>query len=329
MDERKPRQVPRVLYDEDEDESSNKPTHIQPTPSDGVPDASVAVREQASRSRAPTAPMRPYLVVVGGRESVGRYYPIEDGMVIGRAVGADIVLDEAGVSRRHARVGLLPDGAFYFEDLGSSNGLLYGGVRVTSQIVREGARIQIGDAVLIPLHIQDAGFDFQKNLFMSATEDPTTRLAHRGYFTSMAERECSLASRYGVPLSLAVLLVDQFHALLQSYGAPAGTIILKSIAHIAKRKAPRGLLVARHGVDQLAVILPETAASAARAWAEEVRSATSNVKFDFTSTSARVTVSGGLASTGEDGCTTMRELTARAEARLAQSKLEGGNRMTM
>ena len=301
-------EIPRIRYDDDDDDGGDKPTMLH---------------KLAQRSLE-----KPFLLVVGGDASVGRYCAIESGMVIGRSVGADIVLSEEGVSRRHARVAVLPDGGFHFVDLGSSNGMRCKGARVVSQVLREGERIQIGEAILVPLHIKDAGANFQRNLFASATEDPTSRLAERGFFTAMAERECSLAARYGVPLSLTVIAVDQYHALIKAHGAALGIILLKSIGHIAKRRAPPGVLVARHGVDQLAVLLPETTAASALTWASSVLAAASSVNFEFTSHSIDVTISAGVAAMGEEGVTSLRELTARAGGRLARSKVEGGSKVT-
>ena len=265
---------------------------------------------------------KPYLLVVGGAESVGHYFPIEDGMIIGRAVSADVVLGEEGVSRRHAQVSILPDRNFFFEDCGSSNGMLFGGARVTSQIVPEGSRIHIGNAILVPLYIEETGYSFQRNLFISATEDPGTRLAHRGYFTTVAERECAISTRYGAPLSLALMSIDQYHSLTQKHGAALGTVLLKAAAHIAKRQAPPGALIARHSTDELAVLLPETTLENATAWADEVCRAAASINFDFTANTVQISMSAGLTWTGEPNSPNIQALIARAESRLARAKPE-------
>lgn len=65
---------------------------------------------------------------------------------IGRGQGADIQVDDAGVSRAHAEIVLgLP---VVIRDLGSTNGTLVEGRRITEAPLHDGARIQIGSTQL-------------------------------------------------------------------------------------------------------------------------------------------------------------------------------------
>lgn len=80
---------------------------------------------------------KPWLLVVAGRRSVGLLFAIRDRMTVGRAE-ADIVLDEAGVSRTHAQIDLLPGGVVRVSDLGSSNGVRVGGRLVKTHRLRHG-----------------------------------------------------------------------------------------------------------------------------------------------------------------------------------------------
>ena len=77
----------------------------------------------------------------------GRTIELRDEVIIGRD-DADVVIDDAEVSRRHAAVRRLP-GALEVEDLGSSNGTFIDGERIEGAIrVGDGARIGLGDTVL-------------------------------------------------------------------------------------------------------------------------------------------------------------------------------------
>ena len=83
----------------------------------------------------------PSLVVVEGRR-VGERIAIPDGRwIIGRDAGSDIVVDDAGVSRRHAAL-TVEGGEATIEDLGSTNGTRVNGVRLTSS-----HRLVAGDEV--------------------------------------------------------------------------------------------------------------------------------------------------------------------------------------
>ena len=66
-----------------------------------------------------------------------------DRVVIGRGRKADLALAEATISRAHAAIGF--DGQlFYVEDLGSTNGTLVNGSRVTKQALKSEDEIQMG-----------------------------------------------------------------------------------------------------------------------------------------------------------------------------------------
>ena len=67
--------------------------------------------------------------------------------VVGRGAGADLRLDDAGISRRHAEI-VLSDPP-RIEDLGSTNGTYVNGERVSSAELYDGARITLGGLDLV------------------------------------------------------------------------------------------------------------------------------------------------------------------------------------
>jgi len=68
--------------------------------------------------------------------------------VIGRGTEADIRLPDTGVSRKHVDV-VLHGGTATVEDLGSTNGTLVNGRRVSRQSLADGDVIRIGHSVLV------------------------------------------------------------------------------------------------------------------------------------------------------------------------------------
>jgi hypothetical protein len=67
---------------------------------------------------------------------------------VGREQGAGLVIDDGGVSRRHARF-LDDDGTIVVEDLGSSNGTFVNGDRISSPVeLAAGDEVQVGGTVL-------------------------------------------------------------------------------------------------------------------------------------------------------------------------------------
>lgn len=70
---------------------------------------------------------------------------------IGRAVGADFIVDAPLVSRVHCRLTALPGGELEVRDLASTNGTYVNGSRVDSARVVPGDRIQVGRVELVAL----------------------------------------------------------------------------------------------------------------------------------------------------------------------------------
>lgn len=87
---------------------------------------------------------RPVLVCMTG-SLAGQVFPVaEGGMELGRAPENDVVVQDDGVSRFHARI-LFDNGSLWLRDAGSRNGVLVNGQRVADhRALRVGDRIAMG-----------------------------------------------------------------------------------------------------------------------------------------------------------------------------------------
>ena len=70
---------------------------------------------------------------------------------LGRAAGADFVVDAALVSRVHCRFTALADGGLEIRDLDSTNGTFVNGHRIATTRLASGDRMQIGRVQLVAL----------------------------------------------------------------------------------------------------------------------------------------------------------------------------------
>ncbi|NPA93358.1 MAG: FHA domain-containing protein [Chloroflexi bacterium] len=113
-----------------------------------------------------------YRLVVKSGGVVGTAYALETAEIyIGRDVQNDIVIAEAEVSRRHARLNRQAD-AYVLEDLGSTNGTFVNGKRlVAPYTLRPGDEIRIGPHVVL---VFEQVFDPDATVAVSA---PTLREA--------------------------------------------------------------------------------------------------------------------------------------------------------
>ena len=76
---------------------------------------------------------------------------------IGRDVNNDIMINDAELSRRHARL-VLQGGGYVLEDLGSTNGTFVNGTRLSGpHVLQPGETIRFGDNVTLSFEV--AGFD--------------------------------------------------------------------------------------------------------------------------------------------------------------------------
>ena len=68
---------------------------------------------------------------------------------IGRATGADFIVDAPLVSRVHCRLTALPHGDLEVRDLKSTNGTFVNGERIEQALLASGDRLQVGRVELV------------------------------------------------------------------------------------------------------------------------------------------------------------------------------------
>ena len=89
-----------------------------------------------------------YLTVVAGERAGLRVELGARPVVIGRVPPADLVIDDSQISRKHCRVSLVME-EVYVADLGSSNGTMVDGKRITQAVMLPaGSRLQVGGHLL-------------------------------------------------------------------------------------------------------------------------------------------------------------------------------------
>lgn len=93
--------------------------------------------------------MPDWTLVIREGSNAGEEFPVDGEVVLGREHGsASLVLDDPGVSRRHASV-RAAGGAITVEDLGSSNGTYVNGARIAGEArLAEGDEVSLGGTVI-------------------------------------------------------------------------------------------------------------------------------------------------------------------------------------
>ena len=187
----------------------------------------------------------------------------------------------------------------------------------------------------------------------SATTDGLTGLANHRVFYERLGQELARARRYGTPVSLLMIDIDDFKELNDTHGHPAGDEALRRLGRLLAEHLRRDIdLPARYGGEEFAVVLPDTRvgpaeregndegacpgegapspghAEGAEILAERLRRVIAETDFPVVEGGppARMAVSIGVASY-PDMAGNMDDLVARADAALYAAKRAGKDRV--
>lgn len=100
--------------------------------------------------------------------------------------------------------------------------------------------------------------DANGELSRRANVDALTSVANRHRFMEAAEEAIEHALRFERPLTLAMLDIDAFKSINDSFGHQVGDTALRDVAAALQTSFPERCLVARIGGDEFVVLMPET-----------------------------------------------------------------------
>ncbi len=302
---------------------------------DGDPDSMKGPDEETTdlvgsvRSLMSVRRDRATLTLLSGRDA-GRVQPVEaNELIIGRGSGATLRIDDKGLSRRHVRI-FLRGGDHFIEDLSSKNGTwLDDDCLANPRKLSSGARIYLGHATVLRFDVHDAREQQAvKQLYESAIRDPLTHLYNRRYFDERSRTEVAYAARHGTALSLVLFDIDHFKQVNDSLGHIAGDAVLRVAGQALSRLARTEDVVVRYGGEEFCILARGIDREGARVLAERVRRSLASTVIPWEEGSIRITVSGGVASTGPD-CATVDLLLRAADEALYRAKRGGRNRVEL
>ncbi len=171
-----------------------------------------------------------------------------------------------------------------------------------------------------------------------AIRDGLTGCFVRRHFMDRLEEELKRCTKYGLPLSVLMLDIDQFKRYNDDHGHLAGDATLKQVAQLLRESLRKMDIVGRYGGEEFVMVLPETRRDGAHEVAERIRSSIARHPFKVYSEETRVTVSIGVAvfhesasgsAAGGNIRETGFELIKRADQYLYRAKQEGRNRVVV
>lgn len=163
--------------------------------------------------------------------------------------------------------------------------------------------------------------------FLSIT-DGLTGLFNRRYFEHNLEREFLRAKRYKNNLSMAMLDIDFFKSINDTYGHQYGDYVLKEVANLLKDSFRKTDMLYRYGGEELAIIMPETSLENAVIPAERLREKISRYEFIYNGTKTKLTVSLGVSSM-DLNMDSQKDIVKFSDSALYNAKKSGRNKVVI
>jgi two-component system cell cycle response regulator len=166
-----------------------------------------------------------------------------------------------------------------------------------------------------------------KRLELLSITDGLTKLYNHRHFQDELARAFEESARYERPLSLAIIDLDFFKKVNDTYGHAIGDEVLKAVALMFQESIRSTDLAARYGGEEFAVMMPETDVDDAIKFAEKIRSLVEGTPIGTQAASIAVTVSVGVSTVPHSRIHSAKELIVSADKALYRAKKGGRNQV--
>ena len=186
------------------------------------------------------------------------------------------------------------------------------------------ARVRAGKRIV---DLQKELVEKNKRLELLSITDGLTKLHNHRFFQDELSRAFEESARYERPLSLAMIDIDFFKKVNDTYGHAVGDEVLKKVSRLYESSARATDLVARYGGEEFAVMMPETSIDDACVFAEKIRSIVESTPVETQAGALYITVSIGVASVPAPRINSPKELIIVADKALYRAKKAGRNQV--
>jgi diguanylate cyclase (GGDEF)-like protein len=295
-------------------------------------------RPTSGSTKALQKERRPALVSLRG-ELMAVPIPLERNQVtIGRALEADVRINDLRASRLHARINSNDDPqtnetVYSITDLSSTNGTLLNGELITEALLSDGDKIVIGDHLFRFDMLDEIDREFQQQIHRLLAHDELTGLLTSKSFFSELRREAARARSESRPFCVLMMDLDHFKEVNDTYGHLVGSKTLEETGHVVKQALRAGDVAARFGGEEFAAFLLDANYAQGLVAAERVRVAVAEHAFPATrqdsaepNATHSITISIGVAPFPDDA-TDPIQLVELADSALYRAKRDGRNRI--
>ena len=278
--------------------------------------------------------LRPALVFLNG-DLLAVPIPLErEEVILGRALEADVRVNDTRVSRQHARITTVEDREsgkkqYVLTDLGSTTGTQLNRQAVIQDTLQHGDKITIGRHILRFELLDEIDREYQHQIWrLLAHDDLTGLLSSRSFFSEL-RREVAKAKQAGNEFCVLMMDIDHFKAVNDTYGHLTGSKTIEEIGLCITRTLRTGDAAARFGGEEFAAFLLDANLQQAVVAAERIRKAIEQQPFSVIKKGKpsgihHVTMSLGIATYPTDSSDPI-ELVEMADSALYRAKRMGRN----
>lgn len=168
----------------------------------------------------------------------------------------------------------------------------------------------------------------RRQMEKQAAHDSLTGLHNRRTFEERLTHEFARTQRYGRPLSILMMDIDDFKKINDQHGHDWGDAVIKGVAKVLAERTRQSDISARYGGEEFIVLLPEVALDGAILAGEKLRQEIAGLKFEPESAAVfTATVSIGAASTSARGYEHGQAVIKDADLALYKAKRNGKNKV--
>jgi diguanylate cyclase (GGDEF)-like protein/PAS domain S-box-containing protein len=158
--------------------------------------------------------------------------------------------------------------------------------------------VTVGETIKLSL----SNLKLREKLRGEAIHDPLTGLFDRGYLEETLWRELHRAQCGNSPLCVAMLDLDQFKHLNDTFGHDAGDSLLRRLGRMLREQLRKSDIACRYGGDEFVLVLPDSSLADTRQRVEQIRVLVKELQIRHgDQLLGTMTVSAGVAQAGEHG----------------------------
>ena len=282
--------------------------------------------------------LRPALVFLRG-ELLAVPIPLDrERVTLGRALDADIRINDARASRLHARIITetneeTGESHYRLHDLDSTNGTILNGKRIDAAYLQDGDKFEIGEQLIRFEMLDEIDREFQQQIHRLLVHDELTGLLTSKSFFSELRREAARAAAEDMPFCVLMMDIDYFKKVNDTYGHLVGSETLEDVGAVIKKSLRAGDVGARFGGEEFAAFMLDADYTQGMIAAERVRAAIEKHEFPAVRRQGaepikthHITISIGVAAYPEDGRDPI-QLVEMADSALYRAKRNGRNQV--